>query len=170
MILADITVSLKSPLFSVDHIIAFVGIILNIGTLAFAIWSNHKDNIGTTERQEKLEKHQKNIEDTQESISVNLNNTADTLTRINKSMAQLNKEQQELAKRISSIQIVMLQSEYKNFFDGLTAHRLHVRKVLSDIDEYNKKGETYEILRQSNDDIHSFGTFFSFHNILPKTR
>ena len=62
MILADITVSLKNPLFSVDHIIAFVGIILNIGTLVFAIYSNHKANVGTSKRQGKLEEHQGIIE------------------------------------------------------------------------------------------------------------
>lgn len=173
MILADITVSLKNPLFSVDHIIAFVGIILNIGTLAFAIYSNRKANIEINERQVKLEKHQGIIENAQKDISSNLDSTANTLSRINKSITQLNKEQEELANRISSIQVVMLQTEYKGFFSELSDHNLHVRNLLMIIDEYKEDGGSPErnnkfwyALEKFNSDF----VFFSRYNVKHKIK
>ncbi|MBD8086311.1 hypothetical protein HUK45_08780 [Limosilactobacillus sp. c9Ua_26_M] len=172
MILADITVSLKNPLFSVDHIIAFVGIILNIGTLVFAIYSNHKANVGTSKRQGKLEEHQGIIENTQKEISSNLNSTAKILGKINGSIEKLNKEQEELANRISNIQVVMLQSEYKNFFSELSNHNLHVRNLLIIIDEYKKDGSSPErndkfryILEEFQNDFIFFARYNVEHKI-----
>ncbi|WP_251547819.1 hypothetical protein [Limosilactobacillus caecicola] len=162
MILADITVSLKNPLFSIDHIIAFIGIILNIGTLVFAIYSNLKANAGTTERQKKLEEHQSIIENTQKEISSNLNSTAATLSRINKSITQLNQEQEELANRISSIQVVMLQTEYKSFFSKLRDHDLHVRELLIIINEYQEKGFSLERTSSFRSALSKFNTDFTF--------
>lgn len=172
MILADITVSLKNPLFSVDHIIAFVGIILNIGTLVFAIYSNHKANVGTTERQEKLEEHQDIIENAQEGISSNLDSTATTLSRINKSITQLNKEQEDLANRISNIQVVMLQAEYKCFFSELSNHYLHVRNILMTIDEYKKEvsNENANKFRSDLGKLESDFVFFANYDVEDKIK
>lgn len=173
MILADITVSLKSPIFSVDHIIAFLGILLNMLTLAFAIWSNHKTTIATFDRQEKLNGHQKRIENTQKEISNNLNSTAVILDKINKAIEELSKEQEELANRISNIQVVMLQSEYKSFFSELSNHSLHVRNILITIDEYRKEKCNSERNRKFWNAIDEFNldlTFFAHYNVKYKIK